>query len=349
MPGLGFVEQFFGAKTSPRRFGLARIVIGLVGLLDALVTRRELETMFRAEALRVRQFAWLPDLDPAYADFYIGLWILASVMFIVGRFTKAAGAIVVICITYRLALDLTLYTTNIYLCGLLTLLLVIGDSGAAMSLDRAWTGRPETLISLWPQTLMKLQISIVYLFTAIEKINPGYLPGEVFKRFLSVPDFLDDPWLYQGAAVTTILFELFLAGALWSRRYRGWAFLWGFAFHVSILVLMGFFAAFMAYSAMFVGSYALFLDEQPGSRLISARGRELDWLRRLDWLGVHRFESGPGVLSLKTDRGNLTGWAALRETLRVLPVSFLWASAFDLPLMRGLGKAVYSRAAAERH
>ncbi|MDA1316071.1 MAG: hypothetical protein O2968_22335 [Acidobacteria bacterium] len=183
------------------------------------------------------------------------------------------------------------------------------------------------------------------MFTAIEKINPGYLPGEVFQRFLPVPGFVDGPWIYHAAAVATILFELFLAGALWSRRARGWAFLWGFVFHVSILVLMGFFAAFMAYSAMFVGSYVLFLNEHPGSRLISGRERELRWLRRLDWLGIQRYESAPVVLTLKTDQGNLTGWEAFRETLRVLPVSFLWASAFDLPLLRALGRAVYTRAA----
>lgn len=341
MPGLRFVEQFFAARTSPRRLGLFRAAVGTVGLLAALVTRRELGTLFRADALRVPQFAWLPSLQPAYSDAYVGLWILASVLFAIGLFTRTAGTIVAVCILYRFALDLTLYTTNIYLCGLLTVLLVVGDSGTAISLDEVRGGRRNRLILLWPQILLKLQISLVYLFTAIEKINPRFLAGDIFKGFLSLPGFADDPWVYHAAAAATILLELFLAGGLWSRRFRGWAFLLGFAFHLLIPLVIGLVAALIAYSAMFVGSYLLFLDEHPGSRLISGSGREICWLRRLDWLRIHRYEPVSGPLSLETDRGRFTGWAAFKEVLSVVPAGFFWASALSLPLIGGLGRAAY--------
>ena len=342
MPRLDRVETFFEATTSPYRIGLVRIPIGMVCLLDALVTWRDLGILFQSDALRVPHFSWLPTLQASQSDLFVAVWLTSSVCFIVGLFSRTAGVVLVVCFAYRLALDQTLYTTNIYLCGLLVLLLVIGNAGAAVSLDRRRRGGHPSNVLRWPETLLKLQISLVYLFTAIEKVNPGVFSGDSYQKFM--PEVLwGYTFLHKPIPAAIIVFEIVLAFALWSRRTRGWAFFLGLAFHTAILFKVGFLAGLMAYSTMFVGSYFLFVDEGAGSRHLVGPPGLLKWLRRLDWLRIHHYEPASGSLSLDGASHRLTGWPALRATLNVLPVTCLWAAVFDLPLVRNLGQMVYKR------
>ena len=91
----------------------------------------------------------------------------------------------------------------------------------------------------------------------------------------------------------------------------------------------------------------------------------MTWLRRLDWLRVHRFEgsSRPEALAeagvtaeeasdeikLRVGSRTLGGFAAIGAILESLPVGFLWARALTLPPINWLGAAAYRRVAQRRH
>ena len=196
-------------------------------------------------------------------------------------------------------------------------------------------------------TLYKIQISLVYLFAALEKMHPGFLLSDFVAESVPLIGWLGWTPLIRLAAFGTLAFEVWLAFALWSRRLRRWAFLFGFLFHTAILFGIGFYAALLAYATMFVASYAAFLEAAPESRRVlwSRDGpfmrRWIPWLRRLDWLKVHRWEEVPGQLRVETDPGVLTGWRAFTEILAALPVTFFWSAVLQLPLIRQMGERLY--------
>src|SRR6185369_9344845 len=81
---------------------------------------------------------------------------------------------------------------------------------------------PETRsesVLYWPILLLKLQLSIVYLFAALSKLNSQYLSG-----FMLAPNFrkslMFPPRVLSAFAAASILVEVFLAFALWSMRLR---------------------------------------------------------------------------------------------------------------------------------
>ncbi len=346
MPTLGAMRDFFAAQTGGRPLGVARVGVGMSALLLALVTRRDMLLLFAPDAVRGRWIPWVPDISPDWLDVYIGLWIVAVVLFTAGMFARWAGMAVVACIVYRFMVDQSMYWAPIYLCGLLTLLLTIGNSGTGFSVD-AWRRGGEQPVPRWPLTLYKIQISLVYLFAALEKMHSNFLLSDFIVQSVPLIGMLDWPPLIRLAAFGTVGFEVWLSFALWSRRFQRWAFLLGFLFHTAILFCIGFYAALLAYAAMFVSSYAAFIEAVPESRRVVWQRDDLfarRWiplLRRLDWLKIHRWEEETGELRVETDTGALTGWRAFTEILAVLPATFFWSAALELPLIRHAGERFY--------
>jgi hypothetical protein len=197
----------------------------------------------------------------------------------------------------------------------------------------------------WPVTLLKLQVSALYFFTAIGKMNPYFLSGEVLGKAFRIPEAFEIPLLLQAMSAATIVLELFLAFALWSRRWQRAAFVAGLMFHTLVLVLIGFYGGLVVFGVTILAPYVLFLSYEPGSRLIVygetdtfSRG-VARWTERLDWLGAFRFRAAPAVSGgLELDQGPTVrhGLDAVREILSVLPLSFLWAPLLALPGVRAL-------------
>jgi len=158
---------------------------------------------------------------------------------------------------------------------------------------------------------------------------------------------------------------------LWMPAVRPWALVVGFGLHGLVPLLMGPDVGLVVFTLLVWSVYILFVDAAPRSRLVVwddtcgfCRGW-VRWLRRLDWLDVHRFEGSSraevlaeaGVSAeeaseeIKVRAGTRTfgGFAAIVAILEVLPVGFLWARALTLPPVSWLGAAAYRRVARQRH
>ncbi|WP_413769023.1 hypothetical protein [Rhodococcus pyridinivorans] len=93
--------------------------------------------------------------------------------------------------------------------------------------------------------LLKLQLSIVYLFGTITKLNDGFLSGT--ELYLSMVDRFLWQTLFGGAAPTMLLVSLsfgavliegFLTVGFWLQRARWVALFLGVGLHVSMLVFL---------------------------------------------------------------------------------------------------------------
>src|SRR5688572_6287434 len=155
---------------------------------------------------------------------FILVWVLAAMAFVIGWKTRIAGAVLACVIGYSLLLDQQLYSNHLYLLFLIVMLLTIADSGAAISIDARQAERAS--MPGWPIWLLKAQVSIVYIFSAIAKLTPQYLSGEVLTESLKQTGFFTVPmaWRVPVAmkllAIVAIAMELFVGLGLWSRRLR---------------------------------------------------------------------------------------------------------------------------------
>ena len=248
---------------------VARIMIGVASLLAAFEIRRLLPHFLTPTVIKLPYFEWVPLLPSGSVWAFILLWVLAAIAFVVGWKTRIAGTVLACLIGYTLLLDQQLYSNHLYLLFLIVVLLTIAGSGAAISID-ARRAEQETVAG-WPIWLLKVQVSIVYIFSAIAKLTPQYLSGEVLTEslkqygFFTVPMTWRVPVAMKLLAIVAIVMELFVGLGLWSRRLRPVAVLAGVLFHMLIIVALDSSRLSLSIFALeMFAVYLLFFDDTPG-------------------------------------------------------------------------------------
>jgi hypothetical protein len=253
-------------RADPRRVAAVRIVIGINAMICALDEWRKLSRVLAPGILPLPFVEWLPRLSLKALPLFMVAWLGAAISFTIGWKTRFAGALLFCLTGYTLLLDQQTYSNHLYLLVLIVLLLTIADSGAVFALEAQGRGRWKS-IPAWPLLLLKIQVSVVYGFSALAKITPGYLSGTVLSRnlrqsgFLVVPQSWRVPAAMSFVAVISIVLELFLALGLWVSRLHLIAVLTCVVFHALLIatlnshrVALGIFAVEM------IALYSLFLD-----------------------------------------------------------------------------------------
>jgi predicted DCC family thiol-disulfide oxidoreductase YuxK len=223
--------------------------------------------------------------------------------------------------------------------------------------------------------LLRLQVSIVYGFAALSKINLTFLSGSVVASYLrregplAVPDAWRSVEPMMVLAVLAILLEAFVAVSLWSPRWRAAGLVAALALHVGISGWLSPTYQLTVFSLLMLPLLLVFLDAAPGSRVVvwddgcGFCATWVRWFRRLDWLHALRFvarselatsglpvseEAAARALQLVTPRRTYAGFAAVGRAAEVLPISFLWAPLLRMPPVAAIGERVYARVAARR-
>jgi len=264
------LSQIVTRRTDARPAGLVRIVVGLAAIGFALEAWVNLGRVLTAQVVDMPYVAWYPRFPPAVLPLFIGVWLSAALAFALGLRARSCGAVLALSMAYTLFFDQQLYSNHLYLATLVVLLLTIADSAARFSLDARRSGGRD-LIPEWPILLLKIQISIVYFYAALLKINPQYLSGATLAGFWPFNQLAAQPggwWPALGLpilAVGSILTELFLAAALWVPRLRWLALAVGVGFHMLIIWTGGARPGvpdipFAIFALVTVAPYALFFD-----------------------------------------------------------------------------------------
>jgi hypothetical protein len=180
--------------------------------------------------------------------------MMAAVAVTVGWNTEKAAIISVLLGIAILVWDQQTYSSHRLLATLLMAYLVFAKAGTAWSI-RPVPGRPS--VPWWPQLLMMSQLSVLYFFSGLSKINVWFISGVPLSTWV----WIELPWqTYAVAAVMTIVVELTIAVGLWFPSSRRVAVLLGLGLHVSIVVLMNHDTlALLAFAITCVSLYPLFL------------------------------------------------------------------------------------------
>jgi hypothetical protein len=204
----------------------ARAAIGILAALRALEAAIVMPRVLAADRLALPLLPAFPRLPPDLVPLWILLWVGSGLALAWGWRPRVSGGVLAIVLWSTLAMDQQFYGNHLYLLALVSTVLAFGAASR-----RGGPGRPEAA------AVLKVQVSIVYAYSALAKLNLAWLSGAVLAHY-SVGPLARAGGLsgvYPAAALLTPLIELGLAVALWSRWYRQ-ACIVGVLFHLGCIM-----------------------------------------------------------------------------------------------------------------
>lgn len=254
------MRQVMTARTDPRPVAVVRIALGIAAAMMAVEAHLILMKV-AAGRLAMPTFGLIPTPSDIGLLVLLIVALTAAAALLVGyRTTLAAGLTVLSQLSYFMW-DQQTYSNHRTLLMLLACYLIFARS------DTAWSLRPParrpTAVPYWPQMLMMSQVSALYLFAGLSKINPIFLQGHMLKAEVWWPL---PQWVLVSMSVATVLTEVFLAIGLWMRRVRWLAAGVGVLLHLSIVTMLRDPVVLVAFALACVPLYALFLARPLRSR-----------------------------------------------------------------------------------
>lgn len=285
-------QAFWFAPVSPLPLAAFRILFGLVVLANGLQLAPDWGTWFGAHAVlapetaralaggaRPDLFAWLPAGD-GWTYLVYGAFMASALGLTLGLRTRTSAAALLVCI-------LALHTRNPLVFNgadnfmrVVAFILIFSPAGAALSLDRRRLARgeaagPPAPVEPWALRLLQLQLSALYLTTALAKTQgETWLDGtaihyalriEDFARF-EIPFLLDHLWAIKVATWSALAIELALGTLVWVRELRYPVLLGGLLLHAGI----GWAMTIPLFGLMMVATYVAFVDGAHLERALAA-------------------------------------------------------------------------------
>lgn len=247
------------ATMSPRPLATARIIVGLVA---AGFSFEWVIILLRASSgsfLALPVVAGWPAVQPTFVAVLFAVSLGASLAMVLGLANTLPSVLVAGSAGAVLLADQQTYSNHLVLLMMMAAWLSLSRADQAFSVSRS----PKSArVPYWPAFLVKVQITSLYAWTAVAKVNEQYLSGEVMGTYLHgwVPI---SSGLLPLAAVLSILAEAFLAVALWIPQLRKSAYVVGAGLHFGIVVLLESPAPLVGFGALMLAGYVIFAYGEP--------------------------------------------------------------------------------------
>lgn len=236
-----------------RGLAIARIGVGIAGLLLALEVYLVLLDVSGGDVISAPMWDGLPVVTMGVANGLFGLTSLAAVFLIMGLFTRPAAMALSVGLVATVLAEQQTYSHHLTLCAWCGVWLAMSRSDARWSMTARIDGPRNPVFA--DQLLLMTQLTVVYGFTGLLKVNERFLSGETIQDNArwDLPD-----QLAVVMAVAAVCTEIALAIGLWFPRTRWWVAGAGVGLHLSIpLVMPG--LGFITFSLLTLSLYPLFL------------------------------------------------------------------------------------------
>ncbi|HEV3164602.1 MAG TPA: HTTM domain-containing protein [Isosphaeraceae bacterium] len=282
-------NDFWFRPISARPLGAFRIIFGLVVLLNLALLSLELDYWFTDHGLlqgtEAREAAGplRPSLlqhvqDPVSVRVFFGAMAAVVVLFTLGWHTRLMGVLLYLGM-------LSIHHRNISSAnGADVLLIVLAfyamlcPCGAAYSLDARRASRKrggtlaEPLIVPWAQRLIQIELTLVYLNTALLKAGGSswqdgtalhfVLNNAEVRRFsLGLPNY---PLLINFMTYGALMVEFTIPFLIWFKKARPWVMFLGVGLHATI----GIFVNIPIFGELMIASYLTFLGPDEFDRFL---------------------------------------------------------------------------------
>ena len=243
----------------PRGIALGRIFVGLASFALIVEWWIPLVRLSADEFVRLPTTTWAPAVTPVLVQGLVSVALVGAVLLLLGTLARVGAALVCLTSAFALVLDEQTYSNHLYLLVWLAGLLTMSRCGNAFVFPRRKSREP---VPYWPVFLIKLQISVVYFWTGISKINEQYLSGEVLQTFMNEWVPIPDAALVY-LALLSIGVEFFLSIALWMPRLVPVAAALGASLHLGIIVLLQDPLPLIFFALLMAAGYVQFLTSRP--------------------------------------------------------------------------------------
>lgn len=264
------------AEVDPRPLAAARIITAIVAAGFSLEWGRTLLRASSDKFLALPVIEGWPTVTPLFVGLLLAVALAASTTMALGFGGRVPALLVALVTGGVLLADQQTYSNHLVL--LLMMALWLGMSGAHF----AWRlpcKKTYGMVPYWPAFLIKVLVSTLYAWTAVSKVNPQYLSGEVLGTYLHSWVPVTGAGL-SVAAVLSIAAEIFLSFALWLNRMRKLAFLVGAGLHLGIVVLLGSPAPLVGFGALMLAGYVVFAYGNPKDPAIDSPSLHSPAIRR---------------------------------------------------------------------
>jgi vitamin K-dependent gamma-carboxylase len=167
--------------------------------------------------------------------------VVVLALFIAAGFIyRASTALFLIGYLYFFLLDETRYQNHQYLICLFSFLLIFIPADRAFSVDAILRRKTDAKAApAWALWLLRGQMSVVYFYAGIAKLNPDWLHGEPMRwvmaqhlDFPTIGKFFTQEWAVYTMSYGALLLDLFIVPLLLWRRTRIGAFFVISLFHL---------------------------------------------------------------------------------------------------------------------
>lgn len=242
------IQPYFFKSVSIAPLVVLRIVFGF--LLFFSVSRYFLKgwitSLYVEPDFHFSFFSFIQPLNETgmYAVFITLL--ICSISIILGAFYRFGSALFFVLFTYVELLDKTYYLNHYYLVSLLTFWLALVPAHRLYSIDSFLFPKIKSAnCANWHIAIFKLQLSIVYCFAGLAKVNPDWLlraqpmatwlPGRyqipIIGQFLHLKEIA---FLFSWLGC---IYDLFIWCFLWLKKFRGIAYFFVILFHILTVIL----------------------------------------------------------------------------------------------------------------
>ena len=205
-------------------------------------------------------FEWIKPIGEfTYLIFVV--CFISSLFVMIGLKYKTSIILFFLSFTYIELMDKTTYLNHYYFISILSFLLIFIPANATFSVDNIINQKKFTNIPRWSVDVLKLLITIVYLYAGIAKINSDWLieamPLKIWLQSkydlpLIGGGLLQMEWVHYAMSWGGMLYDLSIPFLLMINKTRIIAFILVLFFHVFTLILfpIGMFPHIMIFSSM---------------------------------------------------------------------------------------------------
>ena len=211
---------------------------------------------------------------------------LATIFIALGFKYRIAIITFFLSFTYIELMDKTIYLNHYYFISMMSFLMIFLPLNASFSLDSYLQKKSYNLVPNWTIDVIKIMLTIVYLYAGLAKINSDWLlkamplkiwlPSKYDLPFLG-ENLMQQNWFHYAMSWSGMFYDLLIPFLLFYKRTRIFAFILVVFFHVFTRVLfpIGMFPYVMIISTL------IFFDSNFHKKIISFLRKRINRLLKL--------------------------------------------------------------------
>lgn len=284
--------KFFFEPSSTLPLCLFRILFGLVTLEAGFLLAPDVLTWYgihgvmRLETARsllgnlcLDLLLFLPQSDTTVIAFF-SIFMLSALFVCLGLFTRISTIVLFLTLSSLHFRNPAIINSGDDLLRVYSFFMMFAPAGDRLSIDSLLrkkqkdSDHAEKLRSPWPQRLIQIEITLIYMQYFITKIiDPYWLDGTAVYYVLVSPELERFPIFFdrrnillsQFLTYFTLIVEFALCALIWVREFRYWVLLSGVFLHLGLEYCLN----IPIFQHIILSSYVLFVDPNDLEKIIA--------------------------------------------------------------------------------